>query len=35
MRQTKKNIEKLEDALLAEYEIDYSKVKRNPYLRQN
>jgi hypothetical protein len=35
MKKTKKNIEKLDDDLLAEYEIDYSKVKRNPYFRQN
>ncbi|MBM2815323.1 MAG: hypothetical protein HW421_2085 [Ignavibacteria bacterium] len=35
MKKTKKNIESMEDDLLPEYEIDYSKVKRNPYYRKN
>ncbi len=35
MKRTKKNIDELNDDLLPEYEIDYSKVKRNPYYSKN
>ncbi len=35
MKKTPKNIEQESDDLLPEYEIDYSKVKRNPYYRKN
>ncbi|MDT3741046.1 MAG: hypothetical protein RO257_16270 [Candidatus Kapabacteria bacterium] len=35
MKKAIKNIEPLKDDLLPEYEIDYSKVKRNPYYRKN
>ena len=35
MKKTKENIETMGDDLLAEYEIDYSKAKRNPYFRKN
>ena len=35
MKKTKENIESLDDDLLPEYDIDYTKVKRNPYFRKN
>ena len=35
MKKIEENIEIIEDDLLPEYEIDYSKVKRNPYFRKN
>ncbi len=35
MKKIKENIEIIDDDLLSEYEIDYSKVKRNPYYRKN
>ena len=35
MKKIEENIEIIEDDLLPEYEIDYSKVIRNPYFRKN
>ena len=35
MKKTKENTESMNDELLPEYEIDYSKVKRNPYFKKN
>jgi hypothetical protein len=35
MKEIEENIEQMDDDLLPEYEIDYSKVKRNPYFRKN
>jgi hypothetical protein len=35
MRKIKETIDLLNDDLLPEYVIDYSKVKRNPYYRKN
>lgn len=35
MKKTKEIIENINDDLLPEYEIDYSKVERNPYFRKN
>ena len=35
MKKIKENTENLIDDLLPEYDIDYSKVKRNPYYRKN
>jgi hypothetical protein len=35
MKKTKTNTEPKEDDLLPEYEIDYSKAKRNPYYKKN
>ena len=35
MKKTKEEIESVDDDLLPEYNIDYSKVKRNPYYRKN
>lgn len=35
MKNIKENIDNMDDDLLPEYEIDYSKVKRNPYFRIN
>lgn len=34
MKKTDKNID-MEDDLLPEYNTDYSKVKRNPYYKEN
>jgi hypothetical protein len=35
MKKIQKNTEVVDDELLPEYEIDYSKVKRNPYFKKN
>jgi len=35
IKKIEENIEIIENDLLPEYEIDYSKVKRNPYFRKN
>jgi hypothetical protein len=35
MKKIDTNIEKETDELLPEYKIDYTKVKRNPYFKQN
>jgi hypothetical protein len=35
MKKTEENIEKLDDDLLPEYKIDYTKAKKNPYYRKN
>ena len=35
MKKIRENIEQMDDELLPEYVIDYSKVKRNPYYRKN
>ncbi len=35
MKKIKENIDLNEQDLLPEYDIDYSKVKRNPYYRKN
>jgi len=34
MKKTEENIEFIDDELLSEYQIDYSKVKRNPYFTE-
>ena len=35
MKKIQKNTDLVDDELLPEYEIDYSKVKRNPYFKKN
>jgi hypothetical protein len=35
MKKTKENTDSMNDELLPEYDIDYSKVKRNPYYLKN
>jgi hypothetical protein len=35
MKKIQKNTDLKDDELLPEYEIDYSKVKRNPYFKKN
>ena len=35
MKKIQKNTDFVDDELLPEYEIDYSKVKRNPYFKKN
>jgi hypothetical protein len=35
MKKIQKNTDVVDDELLPEYEIDYSKVKRNPYFKKN
>ena len=35
MKKIKENIDSKQDELLPEYVIDYSKVKKNPYYREN
>ena len=35
MKKTVKNTDPMDEGLLPEYDIDYSKAKRNPYYRKN
>jgi len=35
IKKIQKNTDVVDDELLPEYEIDYSKVKRNPYFKKN
>ncbi|MEI6089720.1 MAG: hypothetical protein WCR42_04670 [bacterium] len=35
MKKIQKNTDVVDDELLPEYDIDYSKVKRNPYFKKN